>query len=275
MIKSKLARAGATILPVALLALIGTTSNTDKIHTISNQHQKHQVCNHVHSDAATAETAAAASQGKNELLAQRPYRGYNSGSASDYLDDCSQEGIYHWPAERLPIKVYMEDGRGVQGYRPNFPQILSNGFDAWVRATNGKLGWTRVNNKSQADIVVGWTTACPELQGGTEAGRTKTFTKFDTSTNEGLIYRATMNLATKLPERELSDEEVTKTFMHEAGHAFGIAGHSPHRDDIMCAKVNHDQQPVLSARDVATIVRLYGTYPPCAQANLSGRNPSL
>ncbi len=279
MIKTKLARAGSTVLPIALLALIGTIGNTDKlsISSFANQTKniQHSICDRVHSDAATAaESSEALPAVRKDLLAQR-LSSDNSCGASDYLDECSQEGIYHWPAERLPIRVFMEDGRGVGGYRANYPQILSNGFDAWVRATNGKLGWLRVNNKTQADIVVSWTTSTPELEGGTEAGRTKTFTKFDTDTNEGLIYKATMALATRLPERELSDEEVTKTFMHEAGHAFGIAGHSSHRDDIMCAKVNRGQQPVLSVRDQATIVRLYGKYPQCAQANSASRTPSL
>lgn len=272
MIKSRIARAGATLLSLSFLAIAGTIGNTSLISSShSNCSSKRanseaKVYTRVHSDAV--KTDGYASSVKPQLLAQR-FGPAVTSATSDYLNECSQEGIYHWPAERLPIKVYMEDGRHVPGYRANFPQILANGFDAWVTATNGKLGWVKVNNKSSADIVVSWTTSTPESEGGTEAGRTRTFTKFDTSTNEGLIYRATMALATRLPERELSDEEVTKTFMHEAGHAYGIAGHSLQRGDIMCAKVNRGQLPVLSGRDKATIVQLYGSYPQCAQSGPS------
>jgi predicted Zn-dependent protease len=276
MIKNKLTRAGATVLPLALFAVIGITGGTDNLSqstpSTTKQNLDTHVCNRVHSAAATAEKAAPTGQ----LLAQRSVTSQSFGSTGqDYLDQVSEEGIYHWPAEKLPIKVYIEDGRHVPGYRANMPQVLCNGFDAWVHATNGKLGWVRVNNKSQADLVASFTDVTPELTGGTEAGRTKTFTKFDTEKNEGLIYKATMTLATRLPERELSDQEITKTFMHEAGHAFGIAGHSPNRADIMCAKVNHGQQPVLSAADKATIVRLYGNYPTCAQAGLPSSSRSM
>lgn len=271
MIRTKLARAGATVLPLALLALIATTGNTDSltVSTSSHSHCEHSVKDRVLSKAALTSEANA----QNQLIAQRGSSRFSTGE--DYLDAASDEGVYHWPAEKLPVKVFMENGSSVKGYRPNFPEILSNGFDAWVTATNGRLGWVQVRDKSQADLVVSWTTATPEHADGTEAGRTKTFTKFDTSTNQGKIYKATMVLATRLPEREMSDEEVTKTFMHEAGHAFGIAGHSPNRSDIMCAKVNHGQKPFLSGCDVATIVRLYGSYPQCAQGPKTSNTPTL
>lgn len=272
MIRTKLARAGATVLPLALLALIATNGDTKSLSVSSplpDSCCQHSVSERVNSDAALTSSGKDATQ----LIAQRPSS--RGQSSADYLDDCSEEGIYHWPAEKLPIKVFMENGTNVPGYRANFPQILANGFDAWVTATNGRLGWVQVRDKSQADLVVSWTTSTPEHENGTEAGRTKTFTKFDTTTNHGKIYKATMALATRLPDREMSDEEVTKTFMHECGHAFGIAGHSPNRVDIMCAKVNHSQQPVLSKADVATIVRLYGSYPACAAVSPKNSSPTL
>jgi len=183
------------------------------------------------------------------------------GPGRDYLDAISDEGIFRWQAQSMPIKVYIEAGDDVPGYRENFPDILRSCFDDWVAASNNRLGWTEVTRKEDANLVCSFTADAPEREGGTEAGRTKTYSKFNTETNEGVIYRGTMRLATCLPDQELSDEQIKKTFLHEVGHAFGLPGHSPNRHDIMYAKVNGSQLPELSASDIATIQRLYRTYP--------------
>ena len=70
-----------------------------------------------------------------------------------------------------------------------------------------------------------------------------------------------MELASRLPNREMSDDEIKKTFLHEVGHAFGLAGHSQLRDDIMFARVSAGQPAHLSNRDRSTICRLYRDYP--------------
>jgi len=63
-----------------------------------------------------------------------------------------------------------------------------------------------------------------------------------------------------LPEREFSESEVKRAYLHEVGHAFGIAGHSSEPADIMFFAVRKNQSPHLSERDVATINHLYGGY---------------
>ncbi|GEM_PF-1236656 len=185
----------------------------------------------------------------------------SAARSPDYLDAASDEGVYQWPQSKLPLKVYMTPGNSVPGYRSDYPEILSASFDEWVKASDYRLSWVRVYDRSKADVVVTWTTDTPELQGGTEAGLTRCYAAFDTETNHGLIHRATMSLATEMPDRQLSDREIKRAYLHEVGHAFGIAGHSPHRADIMYGAIGRGQQPVLSEADVATINRLYTDYP--------------
>jgi predicted Zn-dependent protease len=193
----------------------------------------------------------------------------------DYLDDISDEGVFRWSPESMPVRVYIEPGDDVDGYRNNYRAILSGCFDEWVRASGNRLSWRQAERKQDANIVVSFTADAPERSEGTEAGRTRTYTRFNTETNTGIIYKATMALATRLPDREMSDEEIKKTFLHEVGHAFGLAGHSPYRTDIMFARVSRSQAPFLSQRDRSTIVRLYGQYPAVANRRYTTRTVDL
>lgn len=194
-----------------------------------------------------------------------PYNASSHGTATllapDYLDAISDEGIYRWDQSKFPLKVYIDDNPNVPGYSRAFRTILANSFDAWSTACGYRVGWEQVSDPRQANIVCTWTDKAPELEGGTEAGRTKTYTSYNTETNTGVINRATMTLLTRLPDRELSLPEITKAYLHEVGHAFGLAGHSPNRQDVMTAAINPRQSPQLSPSDVATINRLYSGYP--------------
>lgn len=179
----------------------------------------------------------------------------------DYLADVVGEGMYQWPADKLPIKVYIAPGNDVPGFRPQFPDMIRKSFSTWQSATNGRVSWVEVQERAKANITVDWTNGVHERPEGTEAGKTSTMTRLNTETNVGTIYGARMQILTRLPEREFADEEVQKTCLHEAGHAFGIQGHSPHRDDIMFYAVSPTQKPRLTTRDGATMTRLYSEYP--------------
>jgi hypothetical protein len=174
-----------------------------------------------------------------------------------YIADISGDGFYTWNKNRFPLKVYMQSGSGLPGYRSSYPEVLKQCFDDWSRVSDGKLSWKPVNNPKAADIIVTWSDQAVEAARGTEAGNTKTFARYNTETNWGKIDRAEMRLLTRLPEREFSDAEIHKAYLHEVGHAFGIAGHSNDRKDIMYFAVSKDQPGELSDRDKATINFLY------------------
>ncbi len=182
-------------------------------------------------------------------------------TTDDYIADISPDGLYNWSKSKMPIKVFLQSGIGVAGYQPTFPQVLRTCFDEWSMASNGRLAWTEVKDARDADIVVSWHDHPREDQNGTEAGRTKTFTSYNTATNRGVINHAEMHLLTQLPERQLTGAEVRKAYLHEVGHAFGIAGHSSDRRDIMYRAVCSQQRPELDERDIATINHLYGQEP--------------
>lgn len=186
--------------------------------------------------------------------------GQGAGLA-DYIADVSREGTYTWEADKLPIKIFVSSGAGVPGFRPQFNSYIKTSFDRWCEASGNKLSWVEVQDPTKADITVYWTDKVFERPEGTEAGKTSALTRLNTATGKGIIYGARMQLLTKMPGREFGDEEVAKTSLHEAGHAFGLQGHSRVRGDIMYYAVSQNQEFVLTERDRATMARLYSAFP--------------
>lgn len=179
------------------------------------------------------------------------------GKGGDYLSEIQADGFYCWPVAKLPIKVYFQSAKNVPGYKNKFADCLTSCFDEWSEASGGKIAWVRVYDPSLANISVRWTSAVTERAEGTEAGRTKTFASLNTVTNRGTIHGAEMLLLTRLPEREFTADQVRRAYLHEVGHAFGIAGHSHNPNDIMYYAVTEHASPHLDDRDKATIVNLY------------------
>jgi hypothetical protein len=180
----------------------------------------------------------------------------------DYLNEASTEGFYRWPVDKLPLKVFFQPSDGVPSYRISLLSTLRSCFDEWADASKGKLAWVEVADPESADIVVRWSSQARECSEGTEAGRTRTYAQLNTATNRGVIHKAEMVLLTRLPDRELSDVEIRKAYLHEVGHALGIAGHSSNRGDIMYFAVSNRGSTHLADRDIATINRLYVDYKP-------------
>ena len=198
----------------------------------------------------------------------------NSSSANDYVASISQDGTYTWPADKLPIKVFVSSGQNVPGFRPQWRSYVSNCFDQWCQASDDRLSWVEAPDAAHADITIGWTNQVTERPEGTEAGKTSALTRLNTQTHKGIIYGAKMQLLTRLPNREFSDNEVFKTILHETGHALGLQGHSPTRTDIMYYAVNPNQQPLLSDRDKNTMAHLYAGYPTQDAVALGHRVPN-
>jgi predicted Zn-dependent protease len=180
---------------------------------------------------------------------------------SDYLLDAAPEGLYCWPQHKLPVKVFFQPSTGVPGYEESFPRILASCFDEWVRHSDGKLDWKEVSDPNEADIICRWTDQVTERADGTEGGRTKISCLYNPSTNCGTIRRGLMTLLTHPAYGEFTASELKRAYLHEVGHAFGIAGHSPCRQDVMYYKVSRNQDAQLTSRDVNTMKRLYEGYP--------------
>jgi tetratricopeptide (TPR) repeat protein len=184
----------------------------------------------------------------------------------DYFDAITADGAYRWPQSKLPIRIFIYTGAGVQGFRESFKIQFVEALDAWMRASQNRLAYVLVEDKNGADLVCDWTANPAEVS---EAGTQSERGMAHIYATGGDIQRATLKILTRpmLEEGMLSDDDFKKACLHEIGHVLGLQGHSPNNHDVMFFTVDTSTVwPVLSKRDKATISRLYAEYPPLPHA---------
>ncbi|MBI4533753.1 MAG: tetratricopeptide repeat protein [Candidatus Melainabacteria bacterium] len=185
-------------------------------------------------------------------------------SCADYFDSITGEGTYRWPSTSLPIKVFIDPAEDVEAFRESFHQALLESFDAWMLATQNRLAYVLVQEKSQANIICEWTSNPQEVSEAntqSERGMAHIYAK------DGNIRHATVKILTRpmLDQGSVSDDDIKKACLHELGHVLGLQGHSTNNHDVMFFTVDTSTVwPVLSKRDKATIARLYEKYPKLA-----------
>ncbi|MEB3287045.1 MAG: tetratricopeptide repeat protein [Vampirovibrionales bacterium] len=175
-----------------------------------------------------------------------------SAGASNYLAYVITHGrVVHFDQAKMPLKVYIEDGRKVPGWSAQHRQVVSGAYQAWQKATAGKVRFMSTSKKDNADIVVRWQSNFQDNLLGVSP--------FQMAGN--LILRSDVTLALYYPgsQTPIPMAELQAIATHEMGHAIGIKGHSPYASDLMYYARNHKQSATLSSRDINTIKALYKT----------------
>lgn len=167
--------------------------------------------------------------------------------ADYYLEEISH-GALRW--DHCELTVCIEEG-GV-GYRNSYGSIFVQALNEWTRASGGRIQFCRTNYPQAADIVVDWLAGSPAAG---EAGNTQI--GFRVYGGHRVLSHAHIDIAALVNGRQVSDSEMKKTCLHELGHALGLV-HTSAPGDIMFYRSNPNQATTLSARDAATIRRLYG-----------------
>lgn len=147
-----------------------------------------------------------------------------------------------WPADHLPLKVFIQKGDGIPRYKPNFYQIAQRACEEWTTATNGAVQFKLVENSDESDIQIEWVEYCRDLGHDKADGLTQLY--YD---GLGNIKSAHVYLATTMPNRYLQGKQdnhtMRATTLHELGHALGLS-HSPRSNDIMYFQ-NHSRQRIM------------------------------
>ncbi len=174
--------------------------------------------------------------------------------AGDYLNAVATPSLTKWK-NPTSIRVFIRDGKDVAGYRPELEESLRQAFDDWHEATDGKIGFVFVPDPANAQMTVTWSSDLHAPQFTAEAGLAKTATGPDGYSSAAIL------LLTQDPFKEgpVGHNFIYNVCLHEIGHALGLQGHSPHEDDIMFPTLGAQQG--LSARDINTILTLYGDRP--------------
>ena len=108
--------------------------------------------------------------------------------------------------------------------QPDDPQLAAWAFEAWQKASDGELEFTRVKDRERGRIRLYWASAEKGMYGET---RPVAF--------EGHLGAEVYVRPSPLPvngDRLLRDTVVYLTCLHESGHALGLA-HTAVFDDIM------------------------------------------
>jgi predicted Zn-dependent protease len=192
-------------------------------------------------------------------------------TGKDYYAAITRGGAKLWPAKRMPLKVHIQSGDGIPGFKPGYAEILRTAFDEWSKASQGKVTFRFVDNGADADIRCSWTNDPSKLQNRAERGETLFL-----SDRNGVMQAARVVILTvPLIERHgVTDNQIRLISLHEVGHALGLSGHSPNPVDVMFfGESPADIKRDLSERDRQTILRLYAL-PNASSGSSSPKPPS-
>lgn len=178
--------------------------------------------------------------------------------SSDYFDVVAARGGYRWPKDMIPVTVYFETDSRVGGFRPSFVEIARNCLDEWAAASGHRIDWQEVKEKNAAKIVFRWRSEHDGDQLSGAEGGLAIPTLYDYADGKHTIELARITVWTRSLDGStfLTDDEMRATTLHEIGHALGLT-HSPNNNDVMFFSETSARSPVLTARDKATIIRLY------------------
>lgn len=175
--------------------------------------------------------------------------------AGNYFSEveASPLGYLLWSA--FPVKVYLDlsassEDQGLQGW----VEAVTTAMQEWAVY----LPLEQINDRAQADIII---------------ARSRPPLNTTRNPETGLIELSRARTARTRYQFEIVDRQLTHqmliemspgqrqaatlaTARHEIGHALGIWGHSPHREDALYFSQVRDF-PSISERDINTLQKIY------------------
>jgi predicted Zn-dependent protease len=162
--------------------------------------------------------------------------------------------VRHWPASKFPLRVYVDETPG-QGFGYGSRTSIMQAIGQWVAANPSRLTIAQMDDINQADIIFQRPQA-GQVQRGS-GGQTTYDDSADVQGNR-MIKQSHVKLTCATQDfnqmTAAQKNELYNLALHESGHSLGLDGHSPSGLDVMYWK---SPLLLLSARDIATIRRLY------------------
>jgi len=187
---------------------------------------------------------------KAQTIVQKAHSRY---SKPNYLTHVLHNGaVIHFDVAKMPLKVYMENGNGIQGWTAEHNNTVLRAMQSWQSASRGRIRFTRVSTPNNADIMVRW-------QRDFAHDNYLGVSPYKSYGN--IIVQSDVNLAVYYPKSAtpMSLTDISTTALHEFGHALGLKGHSPYPTDVMYFSSNEFERTALSERDINTMQMLYST----------------
>ncbi len=177
-------------------------------------------------------------------------------AASDYLSSLtSHKG---WRKQAMPLKVYVRKNIQIPNFYEEFAGMIGESFGQWSTATGGAVSYLLMKNPEGANIICDYTDRKELVSSQHELGIDGTAEMLLKS--DGEPGSANVVVLVKNSPNEsgfISRPMLMHCCLHEIGHALGMHGHSPNRQDVMFPAANPTGTGVLSSRDKATMRLMY------------------
>jgi tetratricopeptide (TPR) repeat protein len=182
----------------------------------------------------------------------------------DYLSSLNGKPIMRWQdPQNQPIRIFIRDGAGISGWRPQVGQWVKDSYNEWGQALSGLVRFEFTEDPEQADCIVSWVDAPMvnnEHEGELRSGLT------DSHFNpQGYWFEDSITVA--LNDREgnpATEDAIHNTLLHEIEHSLGLNGeHSLNPADVLYRSNRYDGKlrKRLTARDISTVRALYALSP--------------
>lgn len=165
----------------------------------------------------------------------------------------NEDVLLRWPKRKMPLRVYLppppeglfEDGPAVHA---TVRRAVLDWTDA---AGDGLPSFTFVDAAGDADIPITW---AAEPTGDWYIA----FCSYDIDALQRRFGVDMILVTGRWRGGRIADiADVHRMVLHEMGHALGLGGHSPDRNDAMYPSRSQQTGRGLSARDRATLAALY------------------
>src|SRR2546425_8002219 len=131
-----------------------------------------------------------------------------------------------------PISFFVEEGKGVPGYRDTDRDLAIMAFAAWSRESGGKLRFTESKERDRSLIRLRWISPTEGLYGETQ--------RVEVNGKPGAVVYVMPQVSVQgeplasraVQDNLFRDSIVYLTCVHELGHAVGLS-HTRNFEDIM------------------------------------------
>lgn len=216
-------------------------------------------------------------QNRLRMLRSPMHSPTGSPNTPDYLTVLAK--IHKWHNKDFPLKVFVRKNMQIPEFYDEFLAIAKDSFDQWCAATSNTITYKFVNDRESSNLICDYTDrrefVSSDHEPGIDGNTDNRFRADDGSTDWANITILVKDVPGRGHFR--SREVLTKCFLHEAGHALGISGHSSNKHDVMFYCWTPEPNGKLSERDINTIRMVYQCHgpaltPPAPDLQLAGFN---